>query len=97
MRSVWFLVVSPLIYNSAWSQEVVSDEPLARSELLAALPVFAVRKVPVDEVITERDTPGIWSIDPSVVSAAADQQHRFKPLDNVDDAAQVKAIRGWAD
>ena len=56
-----------LICNTADCQEIVSAEPLTKSEIIATLPVLAFRKVPIDKVIEFNASLDDWRMDEKVV------------------------------
>jgi hypothetical protein len=78
MRNIWIgLVTSPLIYQAAQCQETVPKGPLRRNGILATLPVLALRKLPVDEVIVpakNKDNTWMVSTSAAVMSAYLDKQ-----------------------
>jgi hypothetical protein len=61
-----FLCLS--ICNTADCQEIVSAEPLTKSEIIATLPVLAFRKIPVDKVIELKTPLDDWRMDEKVVA-----------------------------
>ena len=72
--------------NTAYCQEVVSAEPLSKKEIVATLPVLAVRKVPIDMVIMGVKSPSeFWNMDPTVVvgSAFSSQPKQKKQWDEL--------------
>jgi hypothetical protein len=56
MRAAWIgPIVLQFFCGAAVCQEVVTNEPLAKSEVIATLPLFALRQLPVDQVIIPAD------------------------------------------
>jgi hypothetical protein len=47
-------VITLLTSNYTICQEVVSEVPLGKDDTIATLPVFAVRKIPVDRIVRAR-------------------------------------------
>ena len=54
------------VCHAAWCQEVVTDEPLAKKQLIATLPLLALPKLDVDKIITTtaNKNPNTWMISP---------------------------------
>jgi hypothetical protein len=56
MRAVWIApIVLQFFCGAVFCQEVVTNEPLDKSAIIATLPLFALRQLPVDEVIIPAD------------------------------------------
>jgi hypothetical protein len=75
----------PLICSRADCQEIVSAEPLTKSEILATLPVLAFRQIPVNKVISEITQGSGWGIEPDAVigSAFSSEPNQKKIWDNL--------------
>ena len=68
MRAAWIApIVLQFFCGAVFCQEVVTNEPLEKSEVIATLPLFALRQLPVDQVIIPAgDQKNKW-----VISASA--------------------------
>jgi hypothetical protein len=65
-------VVLQLFCGAAICQEVVTNEPLTKSEVIATLPLFALRKLPVDQVIVPAaDLKNQWAMSASAAVGSA--------------------------
>ena len=66
------LITLQFLCNAAFCQEVVTDKPLDKSEVLATLPVLALRKLPVEQVIAPLDSQSNeWVLDASAAVRSA--------------------------
>jgi hypothetical protein len=75
---LWITPIALLLTcHAALCQELVINEPLTKSQLIASLPVLALRKLPVEQVIAPtNDTKHGWVVS---VSAAVGSALSSKP------------------
>ena len=73
MRAAWIApIVLQFFCGAVFCQEVVTNEPLEKSEVIATLPLFALRQLPVDQVIIPAgDQKNKWVISASAAVGSA--------------------------
>lgn len=85
MRAAWIAaIVLQFFCGAAICQEVVTNEPLAKSEVIATLPLFALRQLPVDQVIIpagDQKNEWVLSASAAVGSALSSKQSSKAELD----------------
>ena len=79
------LVSAVICSDAALSQEVVTNEPLRKDQIIGTLPVLALRKLPVDKVISPANNPNYeWMVSyPAVVKAALTSEKLPEPTKSI--------------